>query len=159
MDAELIDEWDIESKQIPGLVFHVRVENMPEDSPFDEYHQDTVFAEPDAVAAWERGEWQIVYTEVTPEYKGILLEGAANGIGGTEWGQFPGAESKSDREYYTNCHPIPDYIMPEVMKNLRNLSQRDLLKANVRAAKRAARQRVKSARREARLLTELCKSL
>ena len=158
MQPELIDEWDVPSKDIDGLIFHVRVEHEPDHTPY-EYGDGSAYDDPEVLKAWEREDWWFVYTEVTPGYRGVLLAEAANGLGGTEWGFFPGAEPRDDREYFTNVHPLPDYILPEIMHNLREHVSRKSVRRRKRDAFKTWQARRWALKQDARTLKELRKQL
>ncbi len=151
----VFDEWDVDSDVIDGLVFHVRVAHDPYPSVYGYGDEEAYDAE--AREAWKRDEWWFVDVEVTPEYRGVVVDEASSAIGGTQWGEYPGVSI--GRDYFENVHPLPDYLIPEVVEQLRDHVHRGAIRQTVRAARRRARQTVLSARRNARCLRRLRKQL
>lgn len=151
----VFDEWDVESDAIDGLVFHVRVAHDPYPTVYG--HGDEEAYDAAARDAWKRDEWWFVDVEVTPEYRGVVVHEASSAMGGTQWGEYP--EVSIGRDYFENVHPLPDYLIPEVLEKLRDHVQRRAVRQTARAVRRRARRTVSRARRNARTLRRLREQL
>jgi hypothetical protein len=156
MQPELIDEWTFPSPDVEGLAFRVIVEHDPYVTP-DEYGEGSAFDDPEIRKGWENDDWCFTCVEVIPEYKGIELTEATNGLGAVVWGWFAGVNI--GREDFQNSHPLPDYIIPEVMHNLREHVSRKAVRARKRDVFKTWRARRWAIKQDARKLQELRKAL
>jgi hypothetical protein len=60
------------------------------------------------VVGWKQDQWQYVVFTVTPFLPGITFDGAAQVLGGVEWGFLGGRWL--DKEYAMSSHPVPDMM-------------------------------------------------
>lgn len=60
------------------------------------------------VTGWKLDQWQYVVFTVTPFLDGITFDGAAEVLGGVEWGFLGG--KWLDKEYAMNSHPVPEMM-------------------------------------------------
>lgn len=96
-----IEHWTISREDLP-YDFRVEVvkdlDGRPDD--FDCYSEDDV-------AAWKRDDWEYIIVTVTPVSGEVAYEGAAQSLGGVEYGFFAGRWlDRKELEQY----PLPDLI-------------------------------------------------
>jgi len=102
--SDIIESWTVTAESA-GMAygFHVVAKADTDTRP---EHSDCYSAAD--VVGWRQDQWRYVVFTVTPFLSGVTFDGAAEVLGGVEWGFLGGRWL--DKEYAMSSHPVPEMM-------------------------------------------------